>query len=252
MGHSKMFRQRTSATGVHFLGAGANHSHENFHAVLSAQNMDDIKKLTVSYFNCGNSSGCYNLSPFVDNITVSESNFNITETAFEDVTIYDVEYKYSGTPAINHLLTVFSDGRGEESIMCGVNKRIEDGGGCANCPENSISTLYDAECHCPHTCTGTADNCECETGGGGNDNESPAPSPAPSPADPVAKMFGYVIMGDNCQSKCVSWEGTLKESFLDNEVEEENSVDICNLLKKEGTLIRSQACVEGTKVYKYV
>jgi len=162
LAQANMLRHATPARHVHFLGSGKNHSNEIFHAVISAQNLNAVEQMKVSYYDCGDDAGCATTNPIVNDKSLRASAFNITETG-ESVTntgesdegyyIFDVEYDNTNGPTVNHLLTVFSDGLGEESIICGTNKSIDtENGGCVPCGDGQ-SDLYAANCTCFDTCS---------------------------------------------------------------------------------------------------
>ena len=162
LAQANMLRHATPARHVHFLGSGKNHSNEIFHAVISAQNLNSVKDMTVSYYDCGDNAGCGNTSTIMKAGSLRDSAFNITETGENDggYSIFDVEYDNTNGPTVNHLLTVFSDGLGEESIICGVNKEIKEvsdaADTCEDCGAGATAGLYDITC--------TNNVCKCSDG----------------------------------------------------------------------------------------
>lgn len=155
LAQAKMFRRATAVKDVHFLGSGDDHTNELFHAVISAPDMDAVKALTVSYYNCGTSvcsteSGVIATAVSVDPDQIPGIEVTDTGEADGGNTIFDVKYTYSGDSLVNHLLTVFSDGLGEESIICGVNKKIKEVSDapdtCAPCGAGATAGVYDITC----------------------------------------------------------------------------------------------------------
>jgi len=160
LAQAKMFRRATAVKDVHFLGSGDDHTNELFHAVISAPDLTSVKALTVSYYNCGTSVCSTGSNVVATGVSVGSSTIEVTETdkVDGDNTIFDVKYTYSGSSLVNHLLTVFSDGLGEESIICGVDKEIDVDGTdtCAPCGAGATAGVYDTEC--------TDNECECPNG----------------------------------------------------------------------------------------
>lgn len=157
----RLFDRPSPRPKMNFLGSGERHSGENFHAVISAQSMEDVKKLTVQYSDCGESVACRAPEPLFGGaaLPLSGSNPVVTDTQQldGDYKIFDVEYTYTGGTLRNHILTIFSDNLGEESIICGVGSEINTGeseNACNDCAAGStFAELYDAQCkNCTQTC----------------------------------------------------------------------------------------------------
>ena len=162
---SRLFGNPVPRSKIKFLGSGLRHSGENFHAVISAENIKAVKNLKVTYSDCGSSVACESAQPFLTNIPLNNTNVRVTakmkgETELKDgdFVVYDVEYNYTESILRNHLLTVFSDGLGEESIICATGQEINMGGlegnACKGCLSGSTyAKFYDATCmNCTQTC----------------------------------------------------------------------------------------------------
>jgi len=158
----RLFDSPVPRSKIKFLGSGLRHSGENFHAVISAKSMDDVKGLTVTYSDCGNEPACSSMQTFLTDIPVGDSEDSNPKATKKnemdgDYKLFDVEYKYTGSTLRNHILTVFSDDLGEESIICGVGSEINTGesaNACNGCAAGStFANLYDAQCkNCTQTC----------------------------------------------------------------------------------------------------
>ena len=162
---SRLFDSPVPRSKIKFLGSGLRHSGENFHAVISAESMAYVKDLKVTYSDCGSSVACESAQPFLTNIPLNNTNVRVTakmvrETELKDgdFVVYDVEYNYTESILRNHILTVFSDGLGEESIICATGQEINMGGlegnACKGCLSGSTyAKFYDATCmNCTQTC----------------------------------------------------------------------------------------------------
>jgi len=187
---SRLFDSPVPRSKIKFLGSGVRHNHTNFHAIISAKSMADVKDLMVTYSDCGKSVACDNSTTFLTDIQVGtqvDANPKATDTGQRDgeYTVFDVEYAYTDSTLRNHILTVFSDGLGEESIICGVGREVNQGdlnGACTPCEAGKkykdSTKIYDAECtECTQTCADghrvitacTADTdtvCSSDTAGG--------------------------------------------------------------------------------------
>ena len=161
----RLFERPSPRPKIKYLGSGARHNHTNFHAIISAKSMEDVTNLTVTYSDCGDSAACDTSTTFLTDIQVGtqvDANPKATDTGQEDgeYIVFDVEYAYTGSTLRNHILTVFSDGLGEESIICGVGREVNQGdlnGACTPCEAGKkykdSTKIYDAECtECTQTC----------------------------------------------------------------------------------------------------
>lgn len=162
---SRLFDSPVPRSKIKFLGSGVRHNHTNFHAIISAKSMEDVNDLMVTYSDCGKSVACDNSTTFLTDIQVGtqvDANPKATDTGQVDgeYKVFDVEYAYTDSTLRNHILTVFSDGLGEESIICGVGREVNQGdlnGACTPCEAGKkykdSTKIYDAECtECTQTC----------------------------------------------------------------------------------------------------
>ena len=163
----RLFDSPVPRSKIKFLGSGVRHNHTNFHAIISAKSMADVKDLMVTYSDCGKSIACQDPEPFLHNLPVSNGPTDNPKAMMSmnankgikdgDFTVFDIEYTYSGSPLRNHILTVFSDGLGQESIICGLGHEINQGtseNACEPCTTGTtFAELYDATCtDCKNTC----------------------------------------------------------------------------------------------------
>ena len=168
---------------------------------------------------------------------------------------------------------------GDACNACPDGKYSNGGGSCTNCPAGKKGTVSDGDLDTAcvdcaagkwsstagaassHTCTDcvsgkyntddgeATDTCkDCPVG-----KNSPAASDHGDDCEWKVTMYGYVLMPDNpstctpgscpCNDKpCVQWHGQLTDGFNLNDVEDESSNAICDLLKDDGVLLKAGDC----------
>ena len=111
---------------------------------------------------------------------------------------------------------------------------------CTNCAAGTYSHHHGA--------TSVGSCTACDAG-----KNSPAASDDIEMCEWKVTMFGYVLMPDDpdacsegppcpCTEKCVRWHGQLTDGFDKDDIEVENEVTICALLKQDGLLLKAGVC----------